>query len=88
MVNKTAPLRILHVLGSLNRGGVETWLMHMLRHLDKDRFHFDFLVHDDAPGAYDAEARSLGAQLYLVLGLHSPGIMHVTFIILCSIWPL
>jgi len=62
-VNKTASLRILHVLGSLNRGGVETWLMHMLRHLDQDRFHFDFLVHDDAPGAYDAEARSFGSRI-------------------------
>jgi glycosyltransferase involved in cell wall biosynthesis len=72
MVNKTAPIRILHVLGSLNRGGVETWLMHMLRHLDKDRFHFDFLVHDDAPGAYDAEARYLGAQVIPCLGHKFP----------------
>jgi hypothetical protein len=25
------PLRVLHVLGAINRGGVETWLMHVLR---------------------------------------------------------
>lgn len=59
----TAPVRILHVVGALNRGGVETWLMHVLRHIDRDRFHFDFLTHTDAPAAYDDEARALGARI-------------------------
>lgn len=59
----TAPLRILHVVGALNRGGVETWLMHVLRHIDRDRFRFDFLIHSDQPAAYDDEARALGARL-------------------------
>jgi glycosyltransferase involved in cell wall biosynthesis len=62
-LSKPRPIKILHVLGSLNRGGVETWLMHMLRHIDRDSFHFDFLVNDDSPGAYDNEARSLGSQI-------------------------
>ena len=37
-------LRILHILFSLDRGGAETWLMHVLRHIDRDRYHFDFLI--------------------------------------------
>lgn len=57
------PIRILHVLYALRRGGVETWLMHVLRHLDRQRFQMDFLVHLPAPESYDAEARSLGAQI-------------------------
>lgn len=59
----TAPVRILHVVGALNRGGVETWLMHVLRHIDRDRFRFDFLTHTEQPAAYDDEARALGARL-------------------------
>ncbi len=59
----TPPVRVLHVVGALNHGGVETWLMHVLRHIDRDRFHFDFLVHSEQPAAYDDEARALGANI-------------------------
>lgn len=65
MSRKLKPLRVLHVLGSLNRGGVETWLMHVLRNIERERFHFDFLVHDPAPGEYDEQARSLGSRIIL-----------------------
>jgi hypothetical protein len=32
------PIRILHVVGGLNRGGVETWLLNVLRHIDRQRY--------------------------------------------------
>jgi glycosyltransferase involved in cell wall biosynthesis len=57
------PIRILHVLGSLNRGGIETWLLQILRHIDRDRFQMDFLVHSTQPGDYDDEIRALGSQI-------------------------
>jgi len=57
------PIRILHVLYKMDRGGAETWLMHILRHIDRQRFRLDFLVHDPSPGAYDAEAQDLGARI-------------------------
>ena len=56
------PIRILHVVGGMNRGGVETWLMHVLRLIDRDRFRMDFLVHTELPCAYDDEIRSLGSK--------------------------
>jgi glycosyltransferase involved in cell wall biosynthesis len=55
--------RILHAVRAMNRGGVETWLMHLLRHADRRRVAFDFLVHTDQPAAYDAELTALGARL-------------------------
>jgi glycosyltransferase involved in cell wall biosynthesis len=55
--------RILHVVGSMNRGGVETWLMHVLRRNDSQRYQMDFLVHTDESGAYDAEARAHGSRI-------------------------
>lgn len=54
---------ILHIIGAMNRGGVETWLMHILRHIDRDRFQVDFLVHTDQPAAYDDEVRALGSVI-------------------------
>ncbi len=56
-------MRVLHVLGGLNRGGAETWLIQVLRHIDRAKYEFDFLVHTDQPCDYDNEARFLGARI-------------------------
>ncbi len=66
------PVRILHVLGSLDRGGAETWLMHVLRGIDRDRFRLDFLVHRDDPGEYADEARALGSRIIRCPNPHAP----------------
>ena len=39
------PVRILHVFGKLNRGGAESRVMDLYRHMDRGRVQFDFLVH-------------------------------------------
>jgi glycosyltransferase involved in cell wall biosynthesis len=67
-----SPMRILHVLGGLDRAGAETWLMHVLRHIDRDSFRFDFIVHTDRPGAYDDEVRALGGRVYPCLNYQRP----------------
>jgi hypothetical protein len=51
--------RVMHVVMSLDTGGVETWLLHVLRALDRDRLAFDFQVAfdfavvRDEPGVYE-----------------------------------
>lgn len=57
------PVRVLHVVGAMNRGGVETWLMNMLRTVDRHQVRMDFLVHTAQPAAYDDEIRSLGSSV-------------------------
>lgn len=39
------PVRILHVFGRLNRGGAESRVMDLYRHIDRNKVQFDFLVH-------------------------------------------
>jgi glycosyltransferase involved in cell wall biosynthesis len=56
-------MRVLHVLGKLDRAGVETWLMHVLRS-SGHRFQMDFATHASGPGEYDQEVRSLGARIF------------------------
>lgn len=63
-VRQDRPIRILHVLGRMDLGGVETWLMQVLRNIDRERFRMDFVVHTDEPSGYDDELRSLGSALY------------------------
>jgi glycosyltransferase involved in cell wall biosynthesis len=65
-------MRILHVLGKLDRGGVETWLVQVLRHINRQKYQMDFLVHTTAPGAYDQEVQALGARIIPCLSPSNP----------------
>jgi glycosyltransferase involved in cell wall biosynthesis len=56
-------MRILHVLNSLDRGGVETWLLHVLRTIDRSRFSTHFALHTTR-GALEAEVAALGAEIH------------------------
>jgi glycosyltransferase involved in cell wall biosynthesis len=61
------PIRVLHILGSLNRGGAETWLLHALRQMDRNQVAMDFLVHQAELGVYEDEVRALGSQIHRCL---------------------
>jgi glycosyltransferase involved in cell wall biosynthesis len=65
-------MRILHIVGGLDRGGAETWLVQVLRHVDRRTHPMDFLVHGDQPGAYEDEVRALGARVLRCVGPSSP----------------
>lgn len=61
-----APVRILHVFGTVNRGGAESRVMDLYRHFDRVRIQFDFLVHTEARGHFEEEIESLGGRIYRV----------------------
>jgi glycosyltransferase involved in cell wall biosynthesis len=65
-------MRILHVLGKLDYGGVETWLVQVLRHIDRQKYQMDFLVHTTDPGMYDDEVRALGSRIIPCLSPSHP----------------
>lgn len=58
--------RILHVFGTLNRGGAETLVMNIYRNIDRNKIQFDFVVHHEEEGAYEEEVRKLGGKVYRV----------------------
>lgn len=57
-------VRILQVFGAMNRGGAETWMMNVLRAINRQAYQIDFLVHDPKPGIFDEEIKSLGSSIY------------------------
>ena len=57
-------IRILHVIYCMNIGGIENWLMNLLRATNKDIFQIDFLVHTIKTGKYDEEIVELGANIF------------------------
>lgn len=56
-------INILHVIGTLDRGGAETFLMNVLRNIDRTRFNFVFLCFGNADFDYEDEAIALGATV-------------------------
>lgn len=66
------PARILHAVTRMDRGGIETFLMRVYRHIDRDRVQLDFLVHKPNPGAYDEEIRALGGRIYPISFSYNP----------------
>ena len=58
--------RILHVFGTLNRGGAETLVMNIYRNIDRSKIQFDFVVHHEKEGAYEEEIRKLGGIIHRI----------------------
>lgn len=58
------PIRILHVVTYMGRGGLETMLMNYYRHVDQSKVQFDFLAHREFRADYDDEIEALGGKIY------------------------
>ena len=63
-VGETKRPRVLHILGALTFGGIETWLVHMFRHQDEAAVQHEVLLTKAAPGAYEAEVAALGIPIH------------------------
>lgn len=68
------PIRILHVVDRLNRGGAETMIMNIYRNIDRKKIQFDFLVHSKEKSDYDDEVLELGGKIYVI---NSFSIKHI-----------
>ena len=73
-----APIRVLHVIGIMNRGGAETMIMNLYRNIDRTKVQFDFVENSNEPAAFDAEIRALGGKVYRCP--HYNGKNHFTYI--------
>lgn len=57
-------IRILHVLGGLERGGAETMVMNLYRNIDREKIQFDFIIHTTEKQAYYQEILDMGGRIY------------------------
>lgn len=58
------PVKVLNVFMVLDRGGAETFVMNVFRHIDRSKVQFDFLVHGEKTGAYEEEIQCLGGKIF------------------------
>lgn len=57
-------IRILHVIGVMNRGGAETMIMNLYRNIDRSKVQFDFVQNEGEEAAFDQEICGLGGKIY------------------------
>ena len=60
------PIRVLHILHTMNRGGTENALMNYYRHIDRNCVQFDFLLTDQLKCQFEDEILALGGKIFRV----------------------
>jgi len=58
------PIRVLHAVVNMNRGGAETLLMNLYRNLNRAEVQFDFLT--SRPGVFDEEIAAMGGVVHRI----------------------
>ena len=58
------PIRILHCVAGIDRGGYETYIMNLYRNIDRTKVQFDFLY--SFGGVYKKEILSMGGRIYKI----------------------
>ena len=75
----TKPIRIIHLVGGMNRGGPETWLVNVMRHIDRNKFQMDFLVHTNNKSPQENEISTLGGKVIPCMSPSRPWIYARNF---------
>lgn len=63
-MKKEEPIRVLHIVGRMDRGGIETMIMNLYRNIDRTKVQFDFLAHYGREAVYNDEIRKMGGHIY------------------------
>ena len=57
-------IRVLHVMGTLNCGGAENFIMNIYRNIDRTKLQFDFVVHTEEHCYFEDAIKKLGGRIY------------------------
>lgn len=69
-------MRVLEVIGSLNRGGAETLLVNIFENINKDNSEFDFLVYENKEFDYSKKIKELGGNIIYIESPTSIGMFN------------
>lgn len=56
-------INVLQITSSMNIGGLETFIMNLLRNIDREKFNFIFLTYADGKYDYEDEINKLGGKI-------------------------
>lgn len=58
--------RLLCLIGNMNTGGAETFLMKLYRNIDRTKYQMDFCINTKEECFYNREIRNLGGKIYYI----------------------
>lgn len=61
-------MKVLQIIGVLNRGGAETLVVNILENIDKNNYDFDFLVFEEKHYDYEDKIKELGGRVIRLQG--------------------
>lgn len=61
-----SPIRVLHILGSMQHGGTETVVFNNYRNLDRGKIQFDITVDEDSPCDVPKDILGMGCRIYRI----------------------
>lgn len=73
--------KILHIVGGLNTGGVQTVVMNLLRYIDREKYEFHFVVFGEQKGFFEDEVNRLGGKVFHIPNFKFNYIGYITTLI-------
>lgn len=59
-------VRVLQIVVGLNHNGIDHLVMELYRHMDRDRYQFDFIAHGSARSPFEDEVKSMGGRVFYI----------------------
>ena len=64
---------VLQVVSCMEPGGIQIFLMNVLRNIDRNKIKFTFLIHQEEKGLYEDEIEKLGCKIHRIKGIRELG---------------
>ena len=58
--------KVLSLINSMNTGGSETFLMKMMRSIDRSKYQMDFCINVTEKCFYEDEIKQLGGRVFVI----------------------
>ena len=66
-------IRILQIVGTMDMGGIENFIMNVYRNIDCSKVQFDFLIHKETKAIFEEEIIEKGGKIYKIPSISKIG---------------
>ena len=64
-------IKVLQVIGGLNMGGAETFIINVFRNINREKYEFYFLCYGKGKYDYEDEVNKLNGHIIMILMLYT-----------------
>jgi glycosyltransferase involved in cell wall biosynthesis len=71
------PIRVLHMIGTLEIGGSQSFILNIYSNIDRNKLQFDFIVDHPDRMDYENDVKQLGARVYIMPKFNGKNIREI-----------